>query len=369
MSRDEDVHDKVPSYHAPPFESPISGATIHELRCLDTRIQLGYHLVPHIVQTLLSELPSSAYVLVTDTHLAQLGAVDKFRDAFQQSKGAHQRFLTYEIAPGEESKSRETKAAMEDWMLEHRLTRDTVVLACGGGVIGDLVGFVAATFMRGLKYVQIPTTLLAMVDSSVGGKTAIDHPHGKNLIGAFHQPHYVFIDAAWLLTLPAREFSNGMAEIIKTAAIWDVQDFEKLESQSDAIRAAVMSEAARAHGTSQGHTLETRTTSQTLLLDVIRGSVGVKAWIVTVDEKETGLRNLVNFGHSIGHAIEAVLTPDMLHGECIAIGMVLEAEIARLVCGLPQVAIGRLVRCLLRELTRDASRYRTYFPEVELIAP
>ena len=128
MSRDEDVHDKVPSYHAPPFESPISGATIHELRCLDTKIQLGYHLVPHIVQTLLSELPSSAYVLVTDTHLAQLGAVDKFRDAFQQSKGAHQRFLTYEIAPGEESKSRETKAAMEDWMLEHRLTRDTVVL-------------------------------------------------------------------------------------------------------------------------------------------------------------------------------------------------------------------------------------------------
>ena len=140
-------------------------------------------------------------MLVTDTHLAQLGAVDKFRDAFQQSKGAHQRFLTYEIAPGEESKSRETKAAMEDWMLEHRLTRDTVVLACGGGVIGDLVGFVAATFMRGLKYVQIPTTLLAMVDSSVGGKTAIDHPHGKNLIGAFHQPHYVFIDAAWLLSL------------------------------------------------------------------------------------------------------------------------------------------------------------------------
>ena len=346
MSRDEDVHDRVPSYHAPPFESPISGATIHELRCLDTKIQLGYHLVPHIVQTLLSELPSSAYVLVTDTHLAQLGAVDKFRDAFQQTKGAHQRFLTYEIAPGEESKSRETKAAMEDWMLEHRLTRDTVVLACGGGVIGDLVGFVAATFMRGLKYVQIPTTLLAMVDSSVGGKTAIDHPHGKNLIGAFHQPHYVFIDAAWLLTLPAREFSNGMAEIIKTAAIWDVQDFEKLESQSDAIRAAVMSEAARAHGSAQGHTLETRTTSQTLLLDVIRGSVGVKAWIVTVDEKETGLRNLVNFGHSIGHAIEAVLTPDMLHGECIAIGMVLEAEIARLVCGLPQVAIGRLTRCL-----------------------
>lgn len=337
-----DVGERVPSYHAPPFESPLSGASIHELRCLDVRIQLGFHLVSHIAKTVTTELPSSAYVLVTDTNLANLGVVDKFRHAFMELN-ATQRFLTYVVAPGEESKSRETKAMIEDWMLEQRLTRDTVVLACGGGVIGDLVGFVAATFMRGLKYVQIPTTLLAMVDSSVGGKTAIDHPRGKNLIGAFHQPRFVFIDAAWLLTLPEREFSNGMAEVVKTAAIWDAADFEKLETHSDAIRAAVLN--PEAHG-AQGHTLETRTTSQTLLLDVIRGSVGVKAHIVTVDEKETGLRNLVNFGHSVGHAIEAVLTPDMLHGECIAVGMVLEAEIARLVHGLPQVVIGRLARCL-----------------------
>lgn len=200
--------------------------------------------------------------------------------------------------------------------------------------------------MRGLRYVQIPTTLLAMVDSSVGGKTAIDHPHGKNLIGAFHQPLYVFIDAAWLLTLPEREFSNGMAEVVKTAAIWDAADFEKLECASESIRAAVLSAEARTAPAGLGHTLETRTSSQTLLLDVIRGSVGVKAQIVTIDEKETGLRNLVNFGHSIGHAIEAVLTPEMLHGECIAVGMVLEAEIARVLYGLPQVAIGRLMRTL-----------------------
>ena len=200
--------------------------------------------------------------------------------------------------------------------------------------------------MRGLKYVQIPTTLLAMVDSAVGGKTAIDHPRGKNLLGAFHQPRFVFVDAAWLLTLPAREFSNGMAEVVKTAAIWDAADFAKLEDESDAIHAAVLSDEARAAPVGQGHTLATRTTSQTLLLDVIRGSIGVKAHIVTIDEKETGLRNLVNFGHSIGHAIEAVLTPAMLHGECIAVGMVLEAELSRLLHGLPQVAIARLVRCL-----------------------
>ncbi|WFD19787.1 hypothetical protein MCAP1_002023 [Malassezia caprae] len=339
---------KVPSYHAPPFTSTLSGATIHELRCLDTRIQLGYHLVPHIVQTLYAELPTSSYVLFTDTNLEALGVVDKFREAFEtyRPEGNTSRVLSHVLPPGEESKSRETKAGIEDWMLEHRLTRDTVVLACGGGVIGDLVGFVSATFMRGLKYVQIPTTLLAMVDSAVGGKTAIDHPHGKNLIGAFHQPYFVFVDAAWLLTLPEREFSNGMAEVVKTAAIWDASDFDKLESESESIRAAVLSSAARAAPAGLGHTLGNRTPSQTLLLDVIRGSIGVKAHIVTIDEKETGLRNLVNFGHSVGHAIEAVLTPAILHGECVAMGMVLEAEIARVMHGLPQVAIGRLVRAL-----------------------
>lgn len=199
--------------------------------------------------------------------------------------------------------------------------------------------------MRGLKFVQIPTTLLAMVDSAVGGKTAIDHPHGKNLIGAFHQPQFVFVDAAFLLTLPPREFSNGMAEVVKTAAIWDAADFVKLENEAEAIRAAVLGEEARSAADNAGHTLATRSEAQSLLLDVIRGSIGVKAHIVNIDEKETGLRNLVNFGHSVGHAIEAVLTPEILHGECVSIGMILEAEIARVEHGLPQVAIGRLVRC------------------------
>ncbi|WFD35885.1 hypothetical protein MCUN1_002753 [Malassezia cuniculi] len=347
MSTEGQGSAKVPNYHAPPFESPVSGATIHELRCLKARIHTGYHLVPHIAKTLLATLPASAYVIFTDTNLAKLGAIDKFTKAFEDAGiTGKSRLLSYVLQPGEESKCRETKAAMEDWMLEQRLTRDTVVLAVGGGVIGDLVGFVSATFMRGLRLVQVPTTLLAMVDSAVGGKTAIDHPHGKNLIGAFHQPEYVFVDAAWLLTLPEREFSNGMAEVVKTAAIWDADDFDKLETQAEAIRAAVLSEEARSGPPNQGLTLETRTTAQTLLLDVIRGSIGVKAHIVNIDEKETGLRNLVNFGHSIGHAIEAVLTPGVLHGECVSIGMILEAEIARSMHGLTQVSISRLVRCL-----------------------
>ncbi len=343
---------KTPSYHAPPSTDKLSGATIHTLRCLDTPIHLGYHLIPHIAKTLLATLPSSTYVLITDQNLeSRCSVTTAFRREFEKAadalNSAHTwRLLTKVIPPGEGSKSREGKNEIEDWMLENRVTRDAVVLALGGGVIGDLVGFVAATFMRGLKFVQIPTTLLAMVDSAVGGKTAIDHPLGKNLIGSFHQPNYVFIDAAWLKTLPPREFSNGMAEVVKTAAIWDPIDFAKLESSAPAIRSAVLGPFAADAPLDQGRTLDTRTESQSLLLDVIRGSVGVKAHIVTIDEKETGLRNLVNFGHTIGHAIEAVLTPEMLHGECVSIGMILEAEVARYMHGLSQVAIGRLTRCL-----------------------
>lgn len=345
------IGEKAASYHNPPVQGP-TGASIHRLRCLTSTIELGFHLTPHIVYTITHDLPTSTYVLITDSHIASLHLdtfVKEFTSCVSKSSnggGKPPRLLVKIVPPGETSKSRETKAMLEDWLLENRVVRDAVVIALGGGVVGDLVGFVSATFMRGVKYIQIPTTLLAMVDSAVGGKTAIDTPHGKNLIGAFHQPQYIFIDAAFLLTLPEREWSNGMAEVVKTAAIWDSDDFIKLESRAADIRSAVLGPFPKNAPPTQGQTLDTRTEAQSLLLDVIRGSVGVKAHIVNIDEKETGLRNLVNFGHSIGHAIEAVLTPDMLHGECIAIGMILEAEIARFTHGLSQVAIGRLSRCL-----------------------
>ncbi|KZT71160.1 Pentafunctional AroM protein [Daedalea quercina L-15889] len=305
-------------------------------------IHCGFHLVPYIVKTVLDTLPASTYVLITDTNVANLHLV-AFQGAFDEHKlEGRARFLSYVVPPGETSKSREGKAEIEDFLLLNKCTRDTVVLALGGGVIGDLVGFVAATFMRGVRFVQIPTTLLAMVDSSVGGKTAIDTPHGKNLIGAFWQPEYIFIDAAFLETLPAREFSNGMAEVVKTAAIWNEDEFAALESRSAEIFAAIQTPS---RGFS-GRTAATRSAAQALLLSVIAGSIRVKAHIVTIDERETGLRNLVNFGHTIGHAIEAVLTPAVLHGECVAVGMVLEAEVARQLGALGQVAVGRLTRCL-----------------------
>ncbi|THU90417.1 Shikimate dehydrogenase [Dendrothele bispora CBS 962.96] len=311
-------------------------------------IHCGFHLVPHIVETVLTQLPSSTYILITDTNIAKFH-LTAFEQEFNASltslaNGTHARprFITHVVPPGEPSKSREGKANIEDFLLLNKCTRDSVILALGGGVIGDLVGFVAATFMRGVRFVQIPTTLLAMVDSSVGGKTAIDTPHGKNLIGAFWQPEFIFIDVAMLETLPAREFSNGMAEVVKTAAIRNEAEFSSLESRSAEIFAAIQTPSTNY----AGRVKRTRSASQELLLSVIVGSITVKSEIVTLDPHENGLRNLVNFGHTIGHAIEAILTPTILHGECVSVGMILEAEISRSMGILNQVGVGRLTRCL-----------------------
>ena len=194
-----------------PTKVPILGK---ESIIVDFQLWQGY-----VAEDLLSNLPSSTYVLITDTNISPL-YVPSFRTSFQDESSkisSDARLLVYEIPPGETSKSRETKAEVEDWMLSQKCTRDTVIIALGGGVIGDLVGYVAATFMRGVRLVQVPTTLLAMVDSSIGGKTAIDTPLGKNLIGAFWQPQRIYVDLQFLVTLPQREFINGIAEIIKVS--------------------------------------------------------------------------------------------------------------------------------------------------------
>ncbi|KAG0371051.1 3-dehydroquinate dehydratase (3-dehydroquinase) [Gamsiella multidivaricata] len=311
-------------------------------------ICLGFHIFDYLLRDTLSNFKASTYVVVTDIHLQHL-YLDRFTQAFHKISqeifpSSAPRLLTYVIPPGEESKSRAVKAEIEDYFLAQGCTRDTLVFAMGGGVIGDLVGFVAATFMRGIPFVQIPTTLLAMVDSSIGGKTAIDTPLAKNPIGAFWQPKRIFIDLSVLETLPEREFVNGMAEVIKTAAIWNESDFVLLENGAEAIRDAVLKPVRNVEF--QGATLETRTTAQQLLLQVVMASVAVKSYVVTHDEREAGMRGLLNFGHSIGHAIEGLVTPKMLHGECVAVGMIKEAEIARYCGYLSQVAVGRLTRCI-----------------------
>ena len=226
-------------------------------------------------------------------------------------------FGVYTLPPGEDAKCRACKARVEDWMVAQGCRRDTLVIAFGGGVVGDLAGFVAATYMRGVPVVQVPTTLLAMVDSSVGGKTAIDIPAGKNLVGAFHQPAAVFIDPVWLGTLPPRQFANGMAEVIKTAIIADSDLFALLEASSQRLQDSL------AHLASPSHPLAA------LLTEVVARTAGLKVRVVNQDVAEGGLRAILNFGHTVGHGIEALLAPGMLHGEAVAIGMVKEAEAAR----------------------------------------
>ena len=296
----------------------------------------------YVVNDLLTNLPSSTYVLVTDTNIGPLYADPfkiKFEEACSQTK-AKPRLLTYEVPPGETSKSRQTKADIEDWLLSQSppCGRDTVILALGGGVIGDLTGFVAATYMRGVRYVQVPTTLLSMVDSSIGGKTAIDTPLGKNLIGAIWQPQRIYIDLDFLGTLSQREFINGMAEVIKTAAISDDAEFAALEDNAEMILNAVKNDPSQGASRFKG--------IEEVLKRAILASVKFKAHVVTVDEREGGLRNLLNFGHSIGHAIEAFLTPQVLHGECVAIGMIKEAELARYLGVLKGAPVGRLAKCI-----------------------
>ena len=241
--------------------------------------------------------PSHRVAIITDDMVGPLYAA---RVAEPVGNRAH--LLT--VPAGEESKTRQTWARLTDELLEAGFGRDTVVIALGGGVVGDVAGFVAATFMRGVPVVQVPTSLLAMVDASVGGKTGVDTRHGKNLVGAFHNPAAVIIDPLVLATLPERHARAGFAEIIKHGVIADADYFR-------AAAAFVREKQDIA-----------------ALQELIRGSIDIKADVVASDEREAGRRKILNFGHTVGHAIEAACNYEMLHGECVAIGMVVEARIA-----------------------------------------
>jgi len=212
-----------------------------------------------------------------------------------------------EIPDGESSKSLEWTSIIYDKLVSLKMDRKSVLVALGGGVVGDITGFVAATFLRGIPYIQVPTTLLAQVDSSVGGKTGVNHSKGKNLIGAFYQPSLVFIDVNTLKTLPKSEFISGLAEVIKYGIIWDSDLFEDLENNMERILGL----------------------DQKYILKIVKRCCSIKAKIVEEDEKESGLRSILNFGHTIGHAIEALTGyKSYKHGEAVAIGMVTAAHLS-----------------------------------------
>ena len=217
------------------------------------------------------------------------------------------RVSTIIIPDGEEHKNFETLQKIFDALIEEGFDRSSGLVALGGGVIGDMVGFAAAIFLRGIAFAQVPTTLLAQVDSSVGGKTAVNHPLGKNLIGAFYQPRHVHIDVATLTTLPPREFAAGMAEVVKYGIICDQAFFHSLTEQREEL---------------------CRQEPQALVRTVKR-SCQIKANVVEVDEKESSFRAILNFGHTFGHAVETLAGYGAYrHGEAVAIGMVVAAELS-----------------------------------------
>ena len=214
--------------------------------------------------------------------------------------------MPVEVPDGEQAKSLDWANAIYTALLINAFDRRSPLIALGGGVVGDLTGFAAATYMRGVPFVQVPTTLLAMVDSSVGGKTGVNHAMGKNMIGAFHQPRLVLIDVEVLATLPPEEFRSGMAEVIKYGVIWDHELFAYLEKHREQIVA--QEQGALAH--------------------IIGRSCEIKADVVSKDEREGGLRAILNYGHTVGHAVELLENFTMRHGEAVAIGMVYAARFA-----------------------------------------
>jgi 3-dehydroquinate synthase len=227
---------------------------------------------------------------------------------------------------GEQHKTRDTKARVEDHLLEAKLGRDAWIAALGGGVTGDLAGYTAATYLRGIPFVQFPTTLLAMVDSSVGGKTGVDTPHGKNLVGAFWQPRAVVADVSVLRTLPAEQVRAGLAEVIKHGVIADATFFARLEREWDAVAAG--------HGD--------------VVASIVRANCAIKAAVVERDERESDLRKILNFGHTLGHAVETAADYALLHGDCVAIGMRYEARLAVRLGLLAEADGARLERLLDR---------------------
>jgi 3-dehydroquinate synthase len=273
-------------------------------------------------ELILPHLPQKRVAVVTNTTVAPL-----YLEQLTATLQAGGVTVTPIVLPdGEAYKNWETLNLIFDALLTQRAERKTTLIALGGGVIGDMTGFAAASYQRGVPFIQIPTTLLSQVDSSVGGKTGINHPLGKNMIGAFYQPQVVLADTDTLKTLPARELSAGLAEVIKYGLIWDVEFLAWLEANMDKLRALDAAAITRA----------------------IHRSCEIKAQVVGQDEREGGIRAILNLGHTFGHAIETGMGyGNWLHGEAVAAGMVMAAETSRRMGWLTEADVMR-TRALIR---------------------
>jgi 3-dehydroquinate synthase len=280
-------------------------------------ISIGNALLPRLGHECKRLYLGQRCAVITDRNVAP-----RYGEAAMQSlatSGFEPLLIT--VPAGETAKSLKVVASCYDQLAEHRLERKSFVVALGGGVVGDLAGFVAATFLRGIDFVQAPTTLLAQVDSSVGGKVGVNLKSGKNLVGAFYQPRLVLCDLDTLESLPAREFHAGLAEIIKYGIIHDVELFKRLEQVLPKILQR----------------------DPDTLSSVVARCCQIKAGVVGQDETESGLRAILNFGHSIGHALETISGyGKILHGEAIAIGQVVAARLSAELLGFPQRDVERI---------------------------
>ncbi|MHC4870656.1 MAG: 3-dehydroquinate synthase [Planctomycetota bacterium] len=257
----------------------------------------------------LCEIPSlSSVTVLSDSNVAEIYS-DILITSLQESGIP----VHLKIFPaGENSKSFEQASIIYDFLIEKKVDRKGAIIALGGGVTGDLAGFIAATYMRGIAFIQVPTSLLAMVDSSVGGKVAVNHPRGKNMVGCFYQPYFVYTGLNTLSTLPDEEFSSGMAEVIKHGIIRDRDYFSFIDSNIDKILA-----------------LENKA-----LTEVVAGSCRIKAEVVSIDEKESGLRAVLNFGHTAAHAFETLTSYcGYRHGEAVSIGIIAACRLSELKFG------------------------------------
>ncbi len=266
------------------------------------RVVLADDILATLPERLQQAFPGVRKFVITDSNVRRLYGAALLLAFEHVGEGV----TILEVPAGEESKNADLVYHLQSELLSRGIDRNSIVVAFGGGVIGDLAGFVAATVLRGVRYVQVPTTLLSQVDSSVGGKVGIDHPAGKNLIGAFHQPRAVYIDVGFLATRPEKEVRSGLTEALKIAAALDARFFRFLARNARVIRRG----------------------NRTIMESVVAQSVGLKAAVVMKDEFETGLRRALNLGHTIGHALEATSGFRILHGDGVGMGIALESEIA-----------------------------------------
>lgn len=300
---------------------PVAGA--------EYDVVLGTGLLEQVGDLVRAACPASRYAVITDSTVA-----DRYgkRVTSALDDGTSPPVLAV-FPAGEWNKTRETWASLTDQLLAAGLDREAAIVAVGGGVVGDLAGFVAATYQRGIPYVQVPTSLLAMIDSSIGGKTGVDTSHGKNLVGAFLQPRLVVADVETLASLPPVQLASGMAEAIKHGVIADEGYLRTLMDGADPIRGG----------------------DSAVLADVVRRSVEIKAAVVAEDERERGRRAILNFGHTVAHGLETALGYELLHGEAVAIGMVAEAALGERL-GLTDPQVGEAVRTAVEafQLPMDA---------------